>query len=542
MTTHNRARFLAAAIFLLLPLQTFAVSASAITYTRYTNDKYGVTFLRPKDWSVNEYPAAESFTVHFSSSTYLPRLTLVTSRLERTDATIDQITDESLETLKSNHPYFKVKESYDVTVAGLPAKRLTISDTNEQGVEVSSAQVITKKDGRAYVFMLTDDRNNFSDNLFIFEKMLGSVTLESRSAFTQHFKSPAFNFEFDYPEGWEYNQFFATSVSEGVIRPAPVGMLSNVALIQRKLKKQVTQDDLEQEFKSHTSGTDLTVSHEPLLKSDFKLNAKTSATGKDGSLQLIAGYQGRASANAPLTIVAYLSIGKGNYVYVFKYWATEGDSSIYKDTQPAIIESVNFTDDQPKQQWTPPQSFTDVPVSHPYFGSISYMRQMSWVGGYEDGTYKPENHINRAEFTKILINALFPQDIDPEPAACIESNSNVAFLFSDVDLRSWFSGSICTAKMKGLVQGYPDGKFHPERDISFAEAAKIVALAFHASAQSDAVWYKPYVNFLADKKAIPTSIASFDAKLTRGEMAELIYRVRTGAEGNSLSFEQLQSR
>ncbi len=54
------------------------------------------------------------------------------------------------------------------------------------------------------------------------------------------------------------------------------------------------------------------------------------------------------------------------------------------------------------------------------------------------------------------------------------------------------------------------------------------------------VWYEGYVRGLAGQNAIPTSIVSFDHHITRGEMAEMIYRLKAGvAEKESRTYEEL---
>ncbi|HLG25316.1 MAG TPA: S-layer homology domain-containing protein, partial [Candidatus Gracilibacteria bacterium] len=77
-----------------------------------------------------------------------------------------------------------------------------------------------------------------------------------------------------------------------------------------------------------------------------------------------------------------------------------------------------------------------------------------------------------------------------------------------------------------IISGYPDGTFKPAQNINFAEASKIVVNAFGYETVDDAVWYRPYVEKLAELNAIPESIDGFDHKVTRGEMVEMIYRLR----------------
>ncbi len=190
-------------------------------------------------------------------------------------------------------------------------------------------------------------------------------------------------------------------------------------------------------------------------------------------------------------------------------------------------------------------TFPDVPLTHPQYDAVEYLAHEKIIGGYPDGTFRPEQEINRAEFTKIVIGSRFsPLAIEgclPSiPPALLFSRSLV---FPDVARHQWFAKYMCKAKVSGMVGGYPDGTFRPAVDIHFAEAAKILAQGFSPStiAPSDSsAWYEPFVRFLEKRQAIPPSIKSFDQILTRGAMAEMIYRLRAGVtDRQSQTYESL---
>jgi len=172
-------------------------------------------------------------------------------------------------------------------------------------------------------------------------------------------------------------------------------------------------------------------------------------------------------------------------------------------------------------------SFSDVSDTHMNAEAIVYVQSQGIVGGYPDGTFQADRNINRAEFTKIVIEAT--------------NNDITGFrCFPDV-IEQWFAKYICTAKNLGVIGGYPDGTFKPDQEVSFVEAAKIIAVAFDAelNIESD-IWYEGYVRSLAGKNAIPTTINSLDAKITRGEMAEMIFRLHARQNAKaSMTYEGL---
>lgn len=176
-----------------------------------------------------------------------------------------------------------------------------------------------------------------------------------------------------------------------------------------------------------------------------------------------------------------------------------------------------------------PQGFSDVPKGGEYYDAIGYLKTEGIIEGYADGTFKPFNTINRAEFTKILVGSM-------KKGQATGSNC-----FPDVK-SEWFAPYVCTAKNLELIGGYPDGSFKPAQNINFVEAAKIIVNAEggEPAGAGYSQWYEKYVHILDNAKAIPTTINTFDQTLTRGEMAEIIYRLKTNTTTKpSMGFDEI---
>lgn len=161
-------------------------------------------------------------------------------------------------------------------------------------------------------------------------------------------------------------------------------------------------------------------------------------------------------------------------------------------------------------------SFTDIPKNHSNFNAISYAEKEGIVKGYADGTFRPSAKINRAEFTKIILEATLSN-----PKCNSESNGG----FSDVRSDEWFAPYICQAKQLGIIRGYDDGTFRPGAPIKEAEAAKIAAEAFELRTTSASkLWYEPYFVILRTIDVLPPTMGNNPGRsINRGEMAELIY-------------------
>lgn len=87
------------------------------------------------------------------------------------------------------------------------------------------------------------------------------------------------------------------------------------------------------------------------------------------------------------------------------------------------------------------------------------------MSGYEDGTFRPNNPITRAEFTKSLMKAA---EIAYPNAQAASTN------FSDVDKSHWAYDDIARAISIGFISGYDDGTFRPNDNITYEQAVTMI--------------------------------------------------------------------
>lgn len=183
-----------------------------------------------------------------------------------------------------------------------------------------------------------------------------------------------------------------------------------------------------------------------------------------------------------------------------------------------ILLSVTF---QGNAAFSDTRGFSDVPASHLNFDAITHVHVQGIVQGYADGTFRPGNAINRAEFVKIIIEATEHAYLDQyAQGRC----------FTDVGTE-WFARYACYAKAHAVISGYADGTFRPNQAIPLTEAAKIMVNAFllpQGGVVPGDPWYKRFLEGLASRNAIPTSLRSLAQPLTRADMAEIVYRVSVG--------------
>ncbi|MDQ0902045.1 InlB B-repeat-containing protein [Paenibacillus sp. V4I7] len=92
------------------------------------------------------------------------------------------------------------------------------------------------------------------------------------------------------------------------------------------------------------------------------------------------------------------------------------------------------------------------------------------VTGYPEGTFKPDATVTRAEFAVMLMNTLKPQ------------GEGAALAFTDTAaIGSWARKAVAQAKQAGIINGYEDGSFRPDAQMTRAEMAVMMANALNQS-------------------------------------------------------------
>lgn len=126
----------------------------------------------------------------------------------------------------------------------------------------------------------------------------------------------------------------------------------------------------------------------------------------------------------------------------------------------ATIYFRMLTDKARDHYWTQENSFSDVSLDDWFNNAISTMANAGIIEGYPDGTFRPNAFITRAEFATIAVR-FFDVQYNGEDQ------------FPDID-GHWAREYINKAAFIDLVEGYPDGTFGPDRQITRAEAVTLV--------------------------------------------------------------------
>ena len=169
------------------------------------------------------------------------------------------------------------------------------------------------------------------------------------------------------------------------------------------------------------------------------------------------------ASGSPAIIAAACLNTKDHYSYLIGY--SDGTVRPNGRITRAEVATIFFrllTDDARQRNWSSENNFSDVSADKWYNNAVSTLCHMGVLGGYSDGTFRPNAPITRAEFAKIAVS--FAQ----------ANGSAVYSYFTDVKTTDWFAPYVTTAKDSGLIEGYSDGSFKPENRITRAEACAIV--------------------------------------------------------------------
>lgn len=162
--------------------------------------------------------------------------------------------------------------------------------------------------------------------------------------------------------------------------------------------------------------------------------------------------------------------------------------------------------------------FPDVAADASYYQAVQELSALNIISGYEDGTFKPENLVTRAEITKMIVDALGKTKV-------AESAKNIATKFSDVQAGEWYTGYVATgATTGGFIAGFEDSTFKPNDNVTYVQAQKmlVAALGYEGLAQSAGGWPTGYTSYASQKGITKGVTAMADDQLTRAQVAQMI--------------------
>ena len=145
-------------------------------------------------------------------------------------------------------------------------------------------------------------------------------------------------------------------------------------------------------------------------------------------------------------------------------------------------------------------SFSDVSGNSWYSDAVNFCADNGWVSGYNDGTFKPDNTITRAEFAVICSAKLKLEKTAPNH-------------FKDVPDREWFTPYVLKCVQAGIIAGYSSDSFGPGDKVTREQAAVILANVF------DIAKSEGRTSFADDNRISSWAVGSVKSMASKGVIA-----------------------
>lgn len=215
------------------------------------------------------------------------------------------------------------------------------------------------------------------------------------------------------------------------------------------------------------------------------------------------------------------------------------------------------------------RSFSDVPENYLYFKSINQLTNQGCINGYSDGTFKPDNDINRAETLKVLLTCLDLPNIYTEQKISAPTGTKVTIdgietvldksteislkipfnpemyddlNFKDINNTEWFIPTLKESIVRKIITGYNDNTIRPNQAVSKAELYTILYRLTPKELQeiqtesplandiASGFWFYTPLQFALENKLLTTdsnNLISPHKSLTRGQVAHFVYEYKT---------------
>jgi hypothetical protein len=155
-------------------------------------------------------------------------------------------------------------------------------------------------------------------------------------------------------------------------------------------------------------------------------------------------------------------------------------------------------------------------VGKPVQSAVEELTALGIISGYEDGTFKPENTITRAELAKVIV-------IGSGNEGAAKLMQTVKPTFKDVKANVWYTGYINAAATKGFILGDAGTKnFRPSDAVKFEEVVAVLVRSLgYQEKKLSGVWPYNYLLKAQDIGLFDNVDLNVGAKALRGVVAQL---------------------
>lgn len=151
--------------------------------------------------------------------------------------------------------------------------------------------------------------------------------------------------------------------------------------------------------------------------------------------------------------------------------------------------------------------------------AVSALSSLDIINGFPDGGYHPNDLLTRAQFCKLAVLASGSAEVTA-------SSYTYKTLFSDVTSKHWAAGYVNLAYTLSYINGYGDGTFGPESNVTYAQAVTILLrILGYTTSEIGSFWPDDYLNY-AKYLGLDCNLGlSPNHSITRGEAAILLLQM-----------------
>lgn len=162
-------------------------------------------------------------------------------------------------------------------------------------------------------------------------------------------------------------------------------------------------------------------------------------------------------------------------------------------------------------------AYSDVTAGTKTDEAVTILSNLSIIKGYEDGTFKPDETVTRAEMAAIICRTL-----GYESQAQSSMGTTV---FTDVAADHWASGYVNVAQAQGIINGYGNGLFGPEDKVTYEQAVKMIvsALGYDLAAAQKGGYPTGYLAIASSKGVTKNANGKVGDAAKRSAIAILVY-------------------
>ena len=162
-------------------------------------------------------------------------------------------------------------------------------------------------------------------------------------------------------------------------------------------------------------------------------------------------------------------------------------------------------------------AYSDVEQNTYSSEAITILSNLGVFDGFEDGSFKPNDTVTRAQMAKIICQTLgYGEQAEASAGSTI---------FTDVPANHWASGYINVAQSLDIINGYGNGNFGPEDKVTYEQAVKMIvsALGYNLVADAKGGYPTGYLAVASTEGIVKGSNGKVGTEATRSTIAVLVY-------------------